>query len=193
MPVESVTWDEAVAFCKKLTEKEADKPYARRGWAYRLPTEAEWEYACRAGTDTPVAFGEKLMKGRQGVFTFTEDDPIAEGAALGPAPQFGKRVGALEQPDLGGERREPNRFGLYELHGNVAEWCSDYFQRGYPGDGPRTDPTGPAGGNQRVVRGGSWADPASACRSAARRGASAGSRLKEVGFRVVYAPVKAEK
>jgi serine/threonine protein kinase len=182
-PVEFVTYDDALGFCQQLTEKEKDKAYSRPGWAYRLPTEAEWEYCCRAGTDGPFWTGPTLIARRQALYTPTGDEreSVLEG---GSAPGAGVEgiPGRVAQFD-------PNPWGLYDTHGNVAEWCLDWYKRGYPGDAPRDNPLGPASGDKRVVRGGSFKDPASACRSAARTGVRPNERRETVGFRVVYAPV----
>ncbi|MBA4065845.1 MAG: hypothetical protein C0501_19430 [Isosphaera sp.] len=177
LPVESVTWDEANDFCQKLTEAEKNQPWARRGWAYRLPTEAEWEYAARAGTAGPFAFGPQVVFGRQAVFRPGKDDP------LGVADE------ALKPPSLALEagKSEANPFGLHDLHGNVAEWCSDWYKPGYPGEA-RADPTGATEGDRRVVRGGSFRTPAAAVRSAARDSLRPADTRPDVGFRVVYAP-----
>jgi formylglycine-generating enzyme required for sulfatase activity len=175
MPVESVTWDDTVEFCKKLTDLDRNR---RPGWAYRLPTEAEWEYACRAGTTTPFASGEKLMPGVAAVFTPAEADPLAAGELPRP-PAMPGRVG----------QTEANGFGLFDLHGNVWEWCGDWYAKGYP-PGPRTDPKGPEIGDLRVVRGGAFNDAAAKCRSASRRGVAPDRRETNIGFRVVFAAEK---
>lgn len=177
-PVESVTWDEANEFCRKLTEVEKDQKWARKGWAYRLPTEAEWEYAARAGTTSPFAFGDHIVFEKQGLFRPTDGDLLG--------------IGGEENPVLPAEveRGEANRFGLRYLHGNVAEWCLDWYRPGYPGDAARDNPTGPADGDKRVVRGGSFRDPAAATRSAARASARPNERRDDVGFRIVYAPLQ---
>ena len=179
LPARRLTFDEAVEFCKRLTEREkALAGGARKGWAYRLPTEAEWEYAARAGSDAPFAFGDRLFNYRLALFTHTPDDPTGDGGLDNP-PDRPAKVGSFEA----------NRFDLYDMHGNVAEWCGDWFKRGYP-DGPRDNPTGPPTDDRRVVRGGSFKDPASACRSAARQSARPTDRRETIGFRVVYAPQK---
>jgi formylglycine-generating enzyme required for sulfatase activity len=176
-PVTAVTWAEANEFCAKLTEREKGQPWARPGWEYRLPTEAEWEYACRAGTTSPTAFGERLTFGKHAVYRPTPDDPNeAPGAPKAPNSPL----------DVG--KTEANRFGLYDMHGNVAEWCRDWFRPDAYRDAGRDNPTGPADGSGRVVRGGSFREPASAARSAARAGVPPTERHDRIGFRVVYAP-----
>jgi formylglycine-generating enzyme required for sulfatase activity len=179
LPVDSVTWDEANEFCRKLTEKERNQPWARKNWEYRLPTEAEWEYACRAGTDGPTAFGERLVFGTHAVFKPTGDDPTELGGENLKPLRFGQDVG----------KTEANKFGLCDMHGNVAEWCSDWFKSEAYKDAAKDNPTGPADGDKRVVRGGSFRDPASAARSAARIGVRPTERLDTIGFRVIYAPI----
>jgi eukaryotic-like serine/threonine-protein kinase len=165
LPVVLVTWPEATEFCTKLTEKEKGQPWGRSGWEYRLPTEIEWEYACRAGTETPTAFGPHLAFGKHAVFLAVGADPIE-------APGTPKTIQPTVQ-DVG--KTDPNKFGLHDMHGNVAEWCRDLF-RPDAKEGPR------------VIRGGSFRDPASAARSAARERLAPLDRRDWVGFRVVYAP-----
>ena len=151
-PVERVSWDDAVEFCRKLSEKE--------GVEYRLPTEAEWEYACRAGTTTVYSFG----------------DDVSE---LGRYGWFSSNSGGTTHP-VGGKR--PNAWGLYDMHGNVFEWCQDWYGD-YP-SGSVTDPTGPASGDLRVLRGGSFSFQTSYVRSANRYyGFRPGFRNLNLGFR----------
>ena len=176
LPVESVTWDEANGFCRRLTEREGGQPWPRKGWADRLPTEAEWEYACRAGTTTPFAFGDALAFPSQGVFRASAEDPLGRADEDGKPPRFAQDVG----------KTRANDFGLHDMHGNVAEWCADWYKPDAYKDAPGA---APADGDKRVVRGGSFRDPASAARSAARDGKRPTDRLDTVGFRVVYAPV----
>jgi len=174
MPVESVTWEEAQEFCKRLNDRDRTK---RSGWEYRLPTEAEWEYACRATTTTPFAFGEKLLPNKSAIFTPATEDPLSEEEI--PRP--------LGLPNRVGQT-VANKFGLYDMHGNVWEWCQDYYVRGYPA-GAQTNPAGPSIGDLRAIRGGSFSDPGSKCRSASRRGLPADTRDIHVGFRIVLAPL----
>ncbi|MCS7022612.1 MAG: bifunctional serine/threonine-protein kinase/formylglycine-generating enzyme family protein [Gemmataceae bacterium] len=180
LPVENVTWWEAVEFCRKLTEREQKEPWSRPGWGYRLPTEAEWEYAARAGAETPFAFGQLLQFGRQAIFKPEETDPYGVGGDMHRPPPLPEEVG----------RRVGNPFGLQDMHGNVAEWCHDWYSPTYGNNVQRrVDPVGPADGDRRVVRGGSFALPATACRSAARAALRPELRRPDVGFRVVYAPL----
>ncbi|MEJ2703804.1 MAG: formylglycine-generating enzyme family protein, partial [Sedimentisphaerales bacterium] len=163
LPVEGVSWNDAVEFCEKLSRKE--------GKTYRLPTEAEWEYACRAGTRTPFHTGE----------TITTDQANYDGHGVygngrkGEYRRTTTRVGSFA----------PNAFGLYDMHGNVAEWCSDRYSEQYGAARPSVDPKGPAKGRSRVFRGGSWNDFPSPCRSANRDGDWPDVRKYVIGFRVV--------
>ncbi|MFO0851730.1 MAG: formylglycine-generating enzyme family protein [Gemmataceae bacterium] len=160
--VDSVTWAEADEFCRRLTEREP----GRAGWAYRLPSEAEWEYACRAGTTTPFWSGPRVAFGRQAVFN-PDDDPHGQAD-----PAMGKRAVEKGVPHPAGTGG-PNPFGLFDTNGGVWEWVADAVP-----------------GGQRVVRGGSWREPAANCRSASRRVVPSDERRDDVGFRVVYASVR---
>ena len=179
VPEDNVTWAEAVEFCRKLSEKERNR---RPGWVYRLPTEAEWEYACRAGTTTAFPYGEKLVLGRHAFFNL--DREPAERGGLGDE-EPGRTVERLPHP-VGSA--EPNAFGLVDTAGNVWEWCGDYYEKDAYQRRLAKDPVGPDAGDWRVLRGGSWKEPASRCRSASRRGEGPTARRDDVGFRVVYAP-----
>jgi formylglycine-generating enzyme required for sulfatase activity len=126
LPVEMVSWDDAVEFCKKLSQTE--------GKTYRLPTEAEWEYACRAGTTTKFSFGD-------------------DESQLGDYAWYNQNSG--EKPHPVGEKK-PNVWGLYDMHGNVSEWCNDWYSETYYSSSPINNPTGPTTGNYRVHHGGCW-------------------------------------
>jgi formylglycine-generating enzyme required for sulfatase activity/tRNA A-37 threonylcarbamoyl transferase component Bud32 len=178
LPVENVTWDQANDFCKKLTELEKSSSYARKGWAYRLPTEAEWEYACRAGTDRPFTFGSQIIWGKQALYKPVEKDELGIGDDTGKPPLLPQEVA----------KTKANDFGLYDMHGNVAEWCSDWYKPGYP-DGAASNPTGPPDGDRRVIRGGSFKDEAKNIRSASRAGLRPSDSRADVGFRIVFAPI----
>ena len=154
LPVESVSWDDAVAFCKALSAVEP-------GMRYRLPTEAEWEYACRAGTTTRFSSGD------------SEE-------SLRDVAWFGDNSGRHSHEV---KTKAPNAWGLLDMHGNVYEWCADWFG-GYPSSGV-TDPAGPSSGSFRVLRGGSWYDDARYCRSARRDRDWPGFRDPGLGFRVL--------
>jgi formylglycine-generating enzyme required for sulfatase activity len=176
-PVDQVLWPEAVEFCKKLSELPEEKSAGR---VYRLPTEAEWEYACRAGTKTVFHFGNTLSATQanfNGRFPYGGTD---EGGAY---LQKTAKVGSYK----------PNAFGLYDMHGNVAEWCSDWYDPEYYKHSPKEDPQGPPkgvvatgfGNFYHVVRGGSWLDEGRGCRAAYRFRYMPSDRYRIVGFRVV--------
>ncbi len=181
LPVESVRWIEAVEFCNRLSvQQKLDTCYRIIGdsvicdfnaTGFRLPTEAEWEYLCRAGTATDFWTGN---------MTEPSCDPLDQ--VLDRAGWYcGNAAGGSQK--VGG--RLPNAFGLFDLHGNVFEWCWDRFDPGWYPASPATDPTGPDTGGPRVVRGGSWAGSADFCRSARRSGNYPTDRFSDVGFRVV--------
>ena len=171
-PVEEVSWDDAVEFCRRLSALPAEKS---AGNVYRLPTEAEWEYACRAGTTTKYSFGD-------------------DESELGDYAWYG--VNSDNTHPVGGKL--PNAWGLYDMHGNVWEWCQDWYDD-YP-SGAVTDPTGPASGSSRVYRGGGWESTAADCRSGVRDGFPRRSKpgfspprikvdgIYGVGFRVALSP-----
>jgi uncharacterized protein (TIGR02996 family) len=157
-PVETVSWIDATAFCKALSRRPAEKMAGR---LYHLPTEAEWEYACRAG----------LLSG-----AFHTGDTLGKSQA-----NFGELDMYLARTrPVGGS--PPNAFGLYDMHGNVWEWCADWLGA-YP-VGPATDPRGPERGTRRVVRGGCCCNPASSCRAAFRNDFEPGGLGRGYGFRV---------
>ena len=143
-PVEQISWKQAFEFCNKLSQLPAEKSEGR---FYRLPTEAEWEYACRAGSDTAFAYGHKLT-------------------AL--QARFCESVLSTPQPTMPVGMFPPNNWGLHDMHGNVWEWCSDWYQLDYYSKSPKADPKGPAKGTYHVLRGGSASVKAFECRSAIR-------------------------
>jgi formylglycine-generating enzyme required for sulfatase activity len=168
LPVEMVSWYDAVRFCEKLSERKEEKAAGR---VYRLPTEAEWEYACRAGTRTIFHTGDTLSS-LQANFVGTYPFGAAE---KGPDLEQTSPVGSYK----------PNAFGLYDMHGNVQEWCADLFgAKFYQTAQARRDPKGPASGMNRVVRGGSWYAFPKFCRSAYRNHYAPDSRFNDFGFRV---------
>ncbi|MFP4203990.1 MAG: SUMF1/EgtB/PvdO family nonheme iron enzyme [Opitutales bacterium] len=176
LPVDSVTWGEAQAFCKALTERERAAGRLPDGYVYRLPVEAEWAYAARAGTSTPFSFG-KEANGSDGNFGGVY--PRGSGGNdSGSDEVYGtQQVGSYE----------PNANGLYDVHGNVEEWMLDAYNGRLPG-GALEDPDPREEGRRRTVRGGSWQDSATRARSAVREGRSQGIRSDAVGFRVALAP-----
>ena len=160
-PVEQVSWEDAVEFCKKLSDLPEEK---KAGRIYRLPTEAQWEYACRAGSKTAYGFGEGSK-------------------SLGDYAWFGQNSNRQTHPV--GEKKS-NAWGLYDMHGNVWEWCSDWY--GQHPKGAVSDPVGPPQkAPARVFRGGSWYDDAEYCRSARRLGYFPSGR-DDFGFRVALIP-----
>jgi len=162
-PVEHVEWADAMEFCRRLTDREREAGHLKPGEVFRLPTEAEWEYACRAGTTTPYFFGNRPMSPYSYAW-------------------FTNNTGQTHP--VGGKRANP--WGLYDMHGNAAEWCMDWFgPYPFPPD-PQTDPQGPTSSTEgRVLRGGSWASGALHMRSAWRDVcAPAGHQPRhDVGFR----------
>jgi sulfatase modifying factor 1 len=159
LPVERVSWDSAVEFCRLLTEQERKAGRLPSGWEYRLPTEAQWEYACRAGTQTAYSFGDD--ESRLADFAWHDDN------SAGRTHEVGQKL--------------PNAWGLRDMHGNVWEWCSDSHQRALVGG---TDPEFAEAALYRVLRGGSWNDVGRGCRSANRgRGRPADRGIND-GFRV---------
>ncbi len=166
-PVINVSWEDARAYCAWLSAQ-TEKPY-------RLPSEAEWEYACRAGTDTPFHFGARLSTDQANV----NGEHTYNGSAKGEYRQRTMPVGAFP----------PNAFGLHEMHGNVWEWCQDAWHGDYNG-APADGSAWEAGGSgARVVRGGSWDDDPVYARSASRYGGDPVNRYDFVGFRVVCSPL----
>jgi len=190
LPVESVSWFDCVEFCNALSAKENLSPCYRltniqrkdgsisfadvsllNGTGYRLPTEAEWEYACRAGTTTPFHFGG-ANNGREA--NINGDFPYGT-TTKGPALERTTTVGSYP----------PNAFGLHDMHGNVWEWCQDYYDAKYYAQRVETDPQGPSSGTLRVLRGGSWGGHPWYSRSANRNGNTPDDRSFNLGFRVV--------
>jgi formylglycine-generating enzyme required for sulfatase activity len=162
-PVVLVSWNDATEFCKWLSKKE--------GKTYRLPTDAEWEHACRAGTTTPFNFGSSL-NGREanckGNYPYGTDEK-------GPYVNNTTPVGSYR----------PNAFGLYDMHGNAYQWCQDWLGNDDYGNSPTNDPQGPAAGPARVTRGGGWCCEAVDVRSACRVGTGPSAHHNDLGFRVV--------
>jgi formylglycine-generating enzyme required for sulfatase activity len=175
-PVEQVRWVGAHEFCRRLSELPEEK---KAGRVYRLPSEAEWEYACRAGTTTPFNLGDALSSKQA---NFNGNFPYG-GAERGPFLQRTAKVGSYP----------PNAWGLYDMHGNVYEWCQDWYDPDYYKKSPAENPKGPEKGvvptgfrheSFVVVRGGCWLDEARACRSARRFRLQQSEPYRWTGFRV---------
>jgi len=159
-PVDQVSWDDCQEFLKKLNA------LGKEPGAFRLPTEAEWEWACRAGTRTRFCFGD-------------------DEGTLGEYAWYDGNSGSTTHP-VG--MKKPNAWGLYDCHGNVWEWCGDRYGEDYYANSPRYDPTGPATGWGRVLRGGSWRFFPRFCRSSLRLGDGPGCWNYFFGFRLVVVP-----
>ena len=157
-PVDTVTWQEAAAFCDALS--------SMTGYQISLPTEAEWEYACRAGSTTEYSFGDSVGQLDEHAWydSFSSSMTHAVGSKL------------------------PNSWGLFDMHGNVWEWCADWYDNDYYDVSPLEDPTGPTSGDDRVKRGGSWDSPYDGLRSANRSGSRPDSVGSREGFRIVARP-----
>jgi formylglycine-generating enzyme required for sulfatase activity len=169
-PVESVSWNDTKKFCDELSKRENER---RAGRTYRLPTEAEWEYSCRGGASSsnPFHFGKSLSSTQA---NFVGNHPYG-GADKGPYLKRTCKVGSYK----------PNKFGLYDMHGNVWQWCSDWYAKDYYEKSPKKDPQGPDSGTGRVVRGGSWNSSGWYCRAAFRLRREPALGVNSVGFRVV--------
>jgi len=176
-PAMHVTWNDAVAFCRKLTNQERGAGRLPADWEFTLPTEAQWEYACRAGTTTTFSFGDDETKlGQYGWFRDTRRRRRSVLPDWNPqSDEWAQLVG----------RRKPNAWGLYDMHGNVYEWCRDvYSVKLHGGDDPEVTKNKDWG---RVVRGGSWFNLASSCSSAAREQFNPRTESNTIGFRVSLA------
>jgi len=175
-PVYYVSWNDAMEFCAKLTEREKTAGRLPEGYEYTLPTEAQWEYACRAGTTTALNNGKNL----------SDREECPEMGEVGWYYYNNEIDGKQTTHPVG--QKQPNDWGLYDMHGNVWEWCSDWYDGGYT-DSAVTDPTGPDTGSDRVMRGGSWVYVAYFCRSACRNSGEPNVAKSSIGFRVALAPV----
>jgi sulfatase modifying factor 1 len=163
LPVEQVNWNECREFIEKLREQDKGRPY-------RLPTEAEWEYACRAGTTTPFSFGETIstdLANYNGNYSYGDGKKGVYREKTVPVVSF-----------------RANAWGLHDMHGNVSQWCQDFYAEEYP-KGDAIDPLGETGEN-RVIRGGSWIDNPLECRSAYRGGCKPVLRHSLIGFRICF-------
>jgi formylglycine-generating enzyme required for sulfatase activity len=169
-PVTCVAWNDAQAFIQWLSRKEGGK----EGVTYELPTEAEWEYACRAGTTTPFSFGRCLSTDQA---DYDGVDPLF-------ADCRGSYRNDRQRPIEAGSLA-PNPWKLFDMHGNIAEWCQDWYAPYPDTDIPVTDPKGPLDGTDRVIRGGHWAINDSGCRSAKRESFPPDAASEAIGFRLV--------
>ena len=179
-PVETVSWYNAVEFCQRLSELIKQE--------FRLPSEAEWEYACRAGTTTPFHFGPTITTDLAN-YRGTDWDYGGQiySGSYGPGPR-----GIFREQTTPVGLLPPNAFGLYDMHGNVWEWCADHYHDSY--EGAPTNSTPWLSGNEtanRVLRGGSWVNPPADCRSAYRSSTSPDNRDSNIGFRVVCSVARA--
>jgi formylglycine-generating enzyme required for sulfatase activity len=159
-PVEKVTHIDAMAYCAALTKREREGGRLPVGWDYRLPTEGEWEYACRAGSTNQFSFGDESTNPDKFAWTQENSDATTHPVGL----------------------KEPNAWGLYDIHGNVWEWCLDFFEP-YPAT-HLTDPTGPAQGKYKVFRGGGWNNDVTMARASNRFMMEPDKGIHFVGFRV---------
>jgi formylglycine-generating enzyme required for sulfatase activity len=164
-PVEKVTWNEAMAFCAALTRRERQAGRLPAGYEYRLPSEAEWEFACRAGTTNLFSFGDQSAAAEDYAWTWENSESVTHPVGL----------------------KRPNPWGLYDMHGNVWEWCLDWFAD-YPA-ADLTDPLGPPVGKVKVFRGGGWNNEVQFARAGNRFMMAPDRGIKFVGFRVALAPV----
>jgi formylglycine-generating enzyme required for sulfatase activity len=162
-PVEKVTWTEAVAFCNLLTNQEQAAGRLPAGWAYVLPTESQWEYACRAGTTTAYSWGNTITSSNA---------------------NWNHGADPNQTVDVG--QFSANPWGFFDMHGNVWEWTADWYQAAYPTGNPVVNPTGPASGSHRVTRGGSWSTAGTILRSAQRGNSAPSYRNNRLGFRVGF-------
>jgi formylglycine-generating enzyme required for sulfatase activity len=158
-PVEEVSWDDCLRFLRRLNEKVG-------GGKFQFPTEAQWEHACRAGSTTKYCFGE-------------------DESGLGEYAWYDKNSSGKPHPV--GEKK-PNAWGLYDMHGNIWQWCADWYDSGYYAHSSTDDPAGPAAGTARVSHGGSWFSPARSARSANHGRIEPEHRGSHLGFRVSLAP-----
>ncbi len=181
LPVDNISWIRAVNFCNMLSDQEGFmKCYNEDTWecdfsmdGFRLPTEAEWEYACRAGTETYFSTGNNLSSDRN-----TSSDLDLAGWYQYNSSRKTHIVG----------QKEPNTFGLYDMHGNLKEWCNDWYGGDYYSDSPSLNPTGPDNGSKRILRGGYWGNIARYCKSADRWSYPPLGHHYSYGFRVVRRP-----
>ncbi len=186
LPVEQVSWNDAIEFCRKLTDKLGDT--LPKGYECSLPTEAQWEYACRAGTTSSLNSGRNVTSAKRGLRGVCDNlDEVGWYWMNGGMKNWneGKNPSICTHP-VG--QKKPNAWGLYDMHGNVNEWCLDWYGGYSPGS--VTDPKGPSTGTNRVGRGGGWSNAPRHCRSADRDWGTLEDRVDFLGFRVALAPIQ---
>jgi formylglycine-generating enzyme required for sulfatase activity len=178
LPVGNVNFAEAENYCAKLTELARAANELPDGWEFRLPTEAQWEYACRAGTTTATSFGDSISSKQANI----KGEPAYNGAEVGPTLGKAAKVGSYPA----------NPWGIHDMHGNTVEWCRDWFRWRYPGgvdpdlhDAQGTATRNESGDYSRSRRGSCWADPGWPSRSAFRQRFEPERRYDHIGFRVV--------
>ena len=172
-PATNFSWDDAVDFWRKLTEQERQAGRLPKDWEYTLPTEAEWEYACRARTQTKFSFGDDESK--LGDYAWFRDNSWNAGEL------YAHRVG----------QKKANPWGLFDMHGNVSEWCRDVYADKLPGGrDPKVKPDEKTSGSRREFRGGGWSDDAAVCRSAYRPRPVPSPRGTTLGFRLALSCVQ---
>jgi len=175
-PVETVSWDDTQKFMTKLNAKSENNKNKR---LYRLPREGEWEYICRGGQCSkhtlPFQFAEPQKSLSSTEANFNGNQPY-RGAAQGPYLERTTKVGAYQKP---------NRFGIHDMHGNVYEWCEDWYDEKYYATSPKADPTGAEKGVFRVLRGGDWNSDGGSCRASDRYWSGPSNRSRFIGFRVL--------
>ena len=176
-PVEKVSWEDAKKYCDKLNELYAEK--LPQGYHFDLPTAAQWEYACRAGTTTELNNGKDLTTRKDACPNLDEVGWYDKNAGGGNGRKRGTRAVGMKRP---------NAWGLYDMHGNVEEWCRDYFWQ--PNGGNVTDPTGPARGYYRQMRGGAWNSDAEHCNSGRAVGNEPDKGYGGQGFRLALVPIQ---
>ncbi|MES2216722.1 MAG: formylglycine-generating enzyme family protein [Patescibacteria group bacterium] len=179
-PVDSVTWHNATNYCGLLTQQERANGHILSTWQYRLPTEAEWQYSCRAGTTTAFSFGNAIHGGDANFYDNYEYD-----ASSGETYIASPTIPWLNRSTTVGSYN-PNSWGFFDMHGNVDEWCLDWYGS-YP-SGSLIDPQGPSSGSSRMLLGGSWGDAGQHTRSAFRNYNVPTLSASPVGFRIVLAP-----
>jgi sulfatase modifying factor 1 len=182
LPVEKMSWDRAKTFCKKLTEQELKAGRLTQDWAYQLPTEAHWEYACRAGSKTAWSFGNSPAEMPKNA-NFSDKSSKIQGNDIDYDDGFEYTAPVGSFP--------PNAWGFHDMHGNVFEWCSDWYEKPLPI--PVRDPVGPTTGKEKVFRGGSWALPGIFMRSARRDKNLPILESAFLGFRVSLRKVQTPK